>query len=737
MREEVNAYEEASHDVLARGILGGDFRRERHGDDHGSVRERGAARAGDSRRAGGESRDDPHGSGDSRGRVLRASHGEAVVRRPLLGVERLAPRRGWEKFGRGLFLAPLFCALFLAFSGEAKAHHIPGSPVIDSTTGVVKPEVWQQLIDNAIRPTTPDPVAVPQTQVDNLTFRARMAARVLPKLQVATGQIALGVGAFTIGWAIGSQVYARLLAPAGDAGGGITGQTWAHTLTAASPTHRNVQASACPTADYPNGCWVWFHFSSTWADPGEARIPPPTAPTKTGTAATLMNYLRDNQTAVAAQVGGHIVTNHRTTGSGPGGCQTTSDWGIGYPAGDTTGCLKLITNTPDQMAEKLQIEYSNATDYNNLPAPQRLSTGTYNPPSDLGTTADKQAAGELIGGATGHSPDPDIAERQRRTEEAWCIAAGLGSACDVPTPQITVPNCIGVSEAQCEALLDAALHTGTRTFVELGREGAVITQPAGAVVTQSAGAGTQIDEDAPFEGETNPDPMPIEIFNPAGNETWSMYLGRLQGAGYVGTVNTPETLDPALADPRYGPGVAIYIRIGTPTRLRIRFPVTTPVPRIWPNEEITPEVNPPGVPEIPDPTPGDGPGTSTPPGGGVPPELPGTDGCGPTIPGIDVSPMEEIDFGSKFPFGIFGWVASALAPLTATPLTPVFDVPIALPGVGNGDIHVDFSPADPYMAMIRLLASIGIAIAAVYMFATSILGFRAGNAGGGLDEEDA
>lgn len=535
---------------------------------------------------------------------------------------------------------------------DAKAHHLLNSPVVNN--GQVTTEVWQQLIDNAIRPTTPN--AVPQTQVDNLTMRARMGARILPKLQVATGQILLGASAFTLGWAIGSTVYAKLLAPQNDAGGGITGGTWAHTLTAVSATHRNVQASACPTATFPLGCWVWFHHSSTWGDPGEARIPPPDAPTKTGTAATLMNYLRDNQTAVASQVKGHLVDNYRTTGIGPGGCQTVSDWGIGYPAGITSSCLKLITNTPDQMAEKLQIEYSNSTEFNNLPAPQRISTGTYTPPGDLGTTADKQAAAQVIGDGTQHSPDPDIAAKQKATEEAWCAMAGLSDC----TPNITMPNCVGLSESGCNSALDAALHTGTRTFVELGIQGAIMTQPAGSVVTQSVGANTAFQPNTALELSVNPDPMPIEIFNPAGNETWDQYLSRLQDAGYVGTVQTPVVLDPSLADPLYGPGVPVRIVVGNPATSTIRFPVATPTLRIPPDEILTPQLNPPTMPEkdpdAPDyPTP-DGPGTGVPPGGAPPLPPPGVNLGDCDCPPLDFSPITELDTDGVFPFAIFGWI---------------------------------------------------------------------------------
>ena len=202
---------------------------------------------------------------------------------------------------------------------------------------------------------------------------------------------------------------------------------------------------------------------------------------------------------------------------------------------------------------------------------------------------------------------------------------------------------------------------------------------------------------------------PFVLPKPALDETYSDYNERLRAAGWLGTLTIDATESGSTGLSGYGPNAITRIHVG---------PLGTDVdPAAWPlnaptvdtpTTQIHIRVNP---------------GTAG---------ILGVPSCGPTVPSVDFAPLEAIDFGSKFPFGIFGYIASALSPLVASPTAPVFDVPIALMG-DTWNLHVDLSPADPYMATIRLLMEIGIGIAAIYLLASSLLGFRAGNAGGGLE----
>jgi hypothetical protein len=342
---------------------------------------------------------------------------------------------------------------------------------------------------------------------------------------------------------------------------------------------------------------------------------------------------------------------------------------------------------------------------------------------------------------------------------AALCALGIGSGCsanDPTTPahkaQIDVlkkaadptfgfpvaPNCAGLSSSACVTAFSTAGFTATPTVSTASFSGADVAKPPSTVITQSPGASVAADPASTVTITVNPAAvdMPFAIPRPLVGETYADYIARIQSLGYLGAI-TYIDLDDTSGDPDLGPsGVPrVGIQIGTNTttvqELTKSWPI--PNPQIKAGSGITVYRNPTDFPAVtPEPTPVD-PANPPPyePGAGTPGTGVGGN-CGPTVPTVDFAPITGVDFGSKFPFGIFGYIASALSPLVASPSAPVFDVPIYLMG-DSFSLHVDFSPADPYMATIRLLMEIGIGITAVWLLAGSLLGFKAGSAGGGLD----
>jgi hypothetical protein len=299
------------------------------------------------------------------------------------------------------------------------------------------------------------------------------------------------------------------------------------------------------------------------------------------------------------------------------------------------------------------------------------------------------------------------------------------------------PNCAGLTSSACVAAFSSAGFTATPTVSTASFSGADVAKPPLTVITQSPGALVAADPASTITITVNPadTDMPFAIPRPLVGETYADYISRLQSLGYIGAI-TYVDLDDTSGDLDLGPSgvprVGIQIGTNTTTVQVITKSWPIPNPKIKAGSGITVYRNPTDFPAVtPEPTPADPanpppyePGSGT-PGGGV------GGNCGPVVPGVNLNPFTSIDFGGKFPFGIFGWIGDALSPIVAAPSAPVFDIPIFLMG-NSYSMHVDLSPANPYMATVRLLMEIGIGIASLVLLASSLLGFRAGNGGGGL-----
>lgn len=256
----------------------------------------------------------------------------------------------------------------------------------------------------------------------------------------------------------------------------------------------------------------------------------------------------------------------------------------------------------------------------------------------------------------------------------------------------TVPDCDGLSVADCEAALDAA-GFATYHVVVLDDEGAVLSKPAGAIVATKPATGTDADTSTDVEIDVNPDPLPVVIPAPAAHETYADYLARVQALGLVGRV---VTLTDATSDPHYGPNEVVTVSPAPGTRVQL---ADAPEVVIRANPETAPEAS----------TPETG-------AGGVPL---------PTVPAIDLDPL-KVPAGSKFPFGVPGWVAGALGGFGGDGHCPQWNFPVVFT---DQELPIDLCVAQPVVDAVRpvlLLASI---VVLGWMFMAAAMGF--GNGGGG------
>jgi hypothetical protein len=146
-------------------------------------------------------------------------------------------------------------------------------------------------------------------------------------------------------------------------------------------------------------------------------------------------------------------------------------------------------------------------------------------------------------------------------------------------------------------------------------------------------------------------------------------------------------------------------------------PASTP----WPDNPPTIALNDP-VEFTPNDTTGDliDTETATPPVG-----LSGGGSTSCTCPPVDFSPLTALDYGSKFPFGIFAWVHDTLT--GSTDAAPTWDIPY--PGDVADPIHVDLTSTlwedtlrTPFFLVLEFMMTLG----AVIYVATTMLGWDRG-----------
>lgn len=192
-------------------------------------------------------------------------------------------------------------------------------------------------------------------------------------------------------------------------------------------------------------------------------------------------------------------------------------------------------------------------------------------------------------------------------------------------PKFNMPDCVGVTAAMCEA--EIVLLNGTAVTIELdvvGTEGAKLDLNPDTVVSTSPETGTELEIGTghTIELQMNPAPefMPFLVPEPgpAPGVTYEDYLLLFP----VGMTFTRTNANETTGDPEKGPDTVLR---------------TLPKPgtRVTPQTPITVITNPPDWPY---------------PGGVIGP-VGGCD-CG----AITFAPLTSVNFGEKFPFGVFTWV---------------------------------------------------------------------------------
>lgn len=614
----------------------------------------------------------------------------------------------------------------------------PTNPLNDTAT---RSQVWGEAIQtdtwdffdlwSGLRGASGDPPIKPTSTPtgwdafdDGRIAKARRAAATLPKMKTL-GTLALATTAFSAGWKIGRTIDTQWLHLSGS--GPLEDVTWTQLqwkwtegfngwvleMAGTGLTNRSnvpwpatgagTDEGICTAAG--NGQW------STKANCGS----------QWGTWAAYQTKQLSSQGAV--NNGSIVLTATRPMG-GANNC------GAGDPSGTNFNvCLALYA--PELAAEahfganaEPQPWVAQASDYTtNITLPST--------PPGYGSAAQIAVQAALL------EDEADAIAAAGTTAEEATVAFQAGHLGDpewagYPLPTFTVPDCGGLTVAQCETELAAAGHTGTVTEDTLTILSAVVTRPAGAVVDTYPIAGATMAESEEIILRVNPDPMPLELPEPLLTETVTAYRARLAALGYLGTV-TETILSADEAVPELGPDAPVII--STPAIapqlarvIRVGLPWPSPTPRVMPDTAISISVNPSTLTPLPTPT-------------------PGTVASGPITPGgLDFSPITDIDFGCKFPYGLISCYAIGVTEwFDVAPDAPRFSFDaICVGNPGGGELCagapgetfvVDLEVMDEYMSLLRALMEVALWIGTVYLLASRLLGFHAGgDPGEAVDE---
>lgn len=531
---------------------------------------------------------------------------------------------------------------------------------------------------------------------------ARRAAGSIPRLGVL-GTITLVPTAFAAGWKIGRVIDEKFLHLSGNIG------IYDSTLTAGALW------TYSPTYD------VWFLQVTAHASSGlsGSRIE---VPTQTGGAKCSSSANCGSQWAIWKYWYEAMVSvGSGTVGSTRSAYGHSSTYNCGNGAG---GDCMVWTWTGPALEETLGA--------NELPEPyvsqtvNRTSTIASPVLPTWGSAAQADSVAALVEDAA--TAEAAAATPAEEDTSAWQAGTSVDPDWSgYEGGNITMPDCDGLTSVECADLLEAAGHLGTITELELDIATADVSRPAGAVVTQSPGATVEFSSTDDVELTLNPDPMPVVLPAPLPTETYTAYIARLAALGWVGTATVTE-LSEAVGVPALGPAAPVTVRIptiGTIPGRTIGLPGgwPTPDPRVeidtpiefWKNPTTYPPVTAESVP----------PAT----GGGVP-------------PAVDFSPITDIDFGCKFPYGFICYAIEVTEWFNVTPHAPVFT--FALPTIevlghvydaSGSDYEVDLSIMDEYMVLIRGLISVALWIGGVYFLAVKLLGFNAGGDPGEAADE--
>lgn len=285
-----------------------------------------------------------------------------------------------------------------------------------------------------------------------------------------------------------------------------------------------------------------------------------------------------------------------------------------------------------------------------------------------------------------------------------------GSGSPTQTETYPVPTDAGATAGDTTAALDALDSICGRSLVNYLLDPATYPWPANCIASPPG---------------AEPEPETFALPKPKVNETYADYLTRLADLGWIGAASLVE-LDPY--DPEVGPEAVSRVGVtGQPgVWRRALWPVNNP--RVGIGVDITIWHNPDSAPTAPsDPTDDSNPDSGIP---GVPDA--GSD-CDPFLEADpNFSPLLDLDFGDRFPFGLFTWVASLLGAFLVAPEAPNWTFEVEIPATGVSPAYalppftIDLEWLDDYMATFRLLLTFVLWVGAIWYVGSGLLGLRTG-----------
>lgn len=292
-----------------------------------------------------------------------------------------------------------------------------------------------------------------------------------------------------------------------------------------------------------------------------------------------------------------------------------------------------------------------------------------------------------------------------------CTQKQTPTTTTAPPPTYTVPNCIGLSVSACGSAITAAgSSSSTLSNTVVSPWTADLTKPAGAIITQNPAGGAVVNTSSTITTTSNPTTMPFQLPAPNPNETYTDYVTRLQGLGYVGTA-TSTTL--TTAEGGYGPSSPVRITYTDNTGTQhVLDPTSWPAtaPSLPVDTPLSVTVN--TADAVPVPS--------------------SSSGCPCPVHNVDFGPLENLDLGSRFPFGAFAYATGFLGQFNVSPTAPSFDISVGGANVGGAHISAPghyagtLSFFDSWMSWWRTIMSVLIWLSAVWFVATRLLGFKAG-----------
>lgn len=217
----------------------------------------------------------------------------------------------------------------------------------------------------------------------------------------------------------------------------------------------------------------------------------------------------------------------------------------------------------------------------------------------------------------------------------------------------------------------------------------VVTKPLPATFITDFGDELALDDNEDIRELMEPI-VPRTIPAPRDHETFEAYRDRLVDEGWLGEITRVDLSDSQL-DPARGPNEAVRTSPAVGTAVAVEDQATTDI-SVYTNPATAPD---PAV------------------GGG------GPAGCtNPSIRAFDLSPL-QVDLGTAFPFGLFGWLDGALGGFIGGGVAPRVEIP--MPG-DIDPIVIDFDEFSPVMDYLHPAILIVCFFSFAYLLASAAMG---------------